>query len=125
MNKSVEAIVVKTLFNLGISPNTKGYHYLRRVILSCVMSDGAPKTVNKELYSEIAEKYHTSVCSVERAVRHAIKSGWYRHDEKIAKKIFMNTLQSPSDIPTNSVFISAISEWIRVNLSDLLEENED
>lgn len=122
MSNNVEVIIVKTLFNLGISPNTKGYHYLREVILHCVTSDGNPKTFNKELYSEIAEEYNTSACSVERAVRHAIKSGWYRHDEKLAEEIFMNTLQSSSDIPTNSVFISAISEWIRVNFPTLLEE---
>lgn len=122
MGNNVEAIIVRTLFNLGISPNTKGYHYLREVILCCVKNDGAVKAFNKELYSEIAEEHNTSVCSVERAVRHAIKSGWYRHDEKLAEEIFMNTLQSSSDIPTNSVFISAITEWIRVNFTHLIEE---
>ncbi|WP_082316741.1 sporulation initiation factor Spo0A C-terminal domain-containing protein [Ruminococcus flavefaciens] len=57
---------------------------------------------------------------MERAVRHVIKSGWYRHNTKIADNIFMNTLQSEKDIPTNSVFISTVAEWIRVNHSDLL-----
>ena len=72
MRKNVEAIVVATLLNLGISPNTKGYHYLRDVILFCVGSGENAAAFNKDLYLRIAENYKTSPCSVERAVRHAI-----------------------------------------------------
>ncbi|HOA00532.1 sporulation initiation factor Spo0A C-terminal domain-containing protein [Ruminococcus sp.] len=120
MKKNVEAIIVTTLLDLGISPNTKGYHYLRDGILICVTSEGNLTVFSKDLYSKLAEAYHTTECSVERAVRHAIKSGWYRYNEELAEVIFMNTLQSENDIPTNSVFISTISEWIRINYSDLL-----
>lgn len=124
MKKTVEAIVVATLLNLGISPNTKGYHYLRDVILFCIGSEENAAAFNKNLYLKIAEAYNTSPCSVERAVRHAIKSGWYRHNQELAEKIFMNTFQSENDIPTNSVFISTISEWIRVNITELLENEQ-
>ena len=115
MSKSIEAINIKTLLNLGISPNTKGYHYLRDGILICVTSEERMPAISKKLYSKLAENYNTSECSVERAVRHAIKSGWYRHNAELAEVIFMNTLQSVNDIPTNTVFISTVSEWIRVN----------
>jgi two-component system response regulator (stage 0 sporulation protein A) len=67
----------------------------------------------------MAEKYHTSECSIERAVRHAIKSGWYKHNEELAGMIFINSLQSTNDIPTNSVFISAVSEWLRINYPEI------
>ena len=120
MKNNVVAIIVNTLLNLGISPNTKGYHYLSDGILICVTSEGKLTVCSKDLYSKLAESYNTSECSIEKAVRHAIKSGWYRHDEALAELIFMNTLQSENDIPTNSVFISTIAEWIRINYSDLL-----
>ena len=117
---NVRAIIVTILLNLGISPNTKGYHYLREVILICVTTNEHVTTFSKTLYAKLAEEYNTSECSVERAVRHAIKSGWYRHNEELAEKIFINTLQSTNDIPTNSVFISTVSEWIKINYSDEL-----
>ena len=117
---NIVAIIVQTLPNLGISPNTKGYHYLRDVIFICVTSDEHITTFSKMLYAKLADKYHTSECSIERAVRHAIKSGWYRHNEELAEMIFMKTLQSTNDIPTNSVFISTVSEWIRVHYEDKL-----
>lgn len=121
MKNNVVTIIVKTLLNLGISPNTKGYHYLRDCILICVTSESNLTVFSKDLYSKLAENYHTTECSIERAVRHAIKSGWYRHNEELAEVIFMNTLQSQNDIPTNSVFISNISEWIKINYTDLLK----
>ena len=34
----------------------------------------------------------------------------------------MNTLQSTNDVPTNSVFIYTVAEWIRVNMKEK-EEN--
>ena len=116
---NVVAIIVKTLLNLGISPNTKGYHYLRDVILICVTSGEHITTFSKNLYAQMAEKYHTSECSIQRAVRHAIKSGWYRHNEELAGMIFINSLQSTNDIPTNSVFIYAVSEWLRINYPEI------
>lgn len=73
---------------------------------------------NKLLYTKLAEEYKTTEASIERAVRHAIKSGWYRHNEELAERIFMNTLQSTNDVPSNSVFIYTVSEWIRITLSN-------
>lgn len=70
----------------------------------------------------IAKEYNTTEASIERAVRHAIKTGWHRHNDDLAELIFMNTLQSTNDVPTNSVFIYTVSEWIRVNIQ-YSEEN--
>ena len=116
--KSVVAIIVKILLNLGISPNTKGYYYLRDLILICVTSDEQITICSRILDAKLAAKYYASECSIERAVRHAIKSGWYRHSEECAEMVFVNSLQSSNDIPTNSVFITAVSEWIRINYLD-------
>ena len=51
---NVLATIVKTLLNLGISPNTKGYHYLRDVILICVTSEEHITTFSKTLYAKLA-----------------------------------------------------------------------
>ena len=120
MTNKLESIIVKLLLNFGISPNTKGYHYLRDCIFICVTTKEPINALTKMLYATIAANYHTTECSVERAVRHAIKSGLYRHNAELADTIFLNVLQCSSDIPTNSVFISTLSEWIRVNYADLI-----
>ena len=120
MTNKLESIIVKLLLNFGKSPNTKGYHYLRDCIFICVTTKEPINALTKMLYATIAANYHTTECSVERAVRHAIKSGWYRHNAELADTIFLNVLQCSSDIPTNSVFISTLSEWIRVNYADLI-----
>jgi len=104
MKEKIKAIVVKTLLNLGISPNTKGYRYLRDGIIICTTYDSKVALTNKFIYAQLAKEYNTTEASIERAVRHAIKSGWHRHKNGFAELIFMNTLQSINDIPTNSVF---------------------
>ena len=115
MKENIESIVVKTLLNLGISPNTKGYRYLRDGIIMCTTYDNKVLLSNKKIYTQLAAEYNTTEASIERAVRHAIKSGWHRHKEGFAELIFMNTLQSINDIPTNSVFIYTVSECAFVN----------
>ena len=121
MKQSVEGVIVKTLLNLGISPNIKGYRYLREGFFICVTSDNKNISFNKDIYMRIAKEYNTTEASIERAVRHAIKTGWHRHNNDLAELIFMNTLQSTNDIPTNSVFISTVAEWIRITM----KENEE
>ncbi|WP_072948553.1 sporulation initiation factor Spo0A C-terminal domain-containing protein [Ruminococcus flavefaciens] len=122
MKQNLEGVIVKTLLNLGISPNIKGYRYLRDSIFICVTSDNKNLSFNKDIYMRIAKEYNTTEASMERAVRHAIKTGWHRHNDDLAELIFMNTLQSTNDVPTNSVFIYTVSEWIRVNIQ-YSEEN--
>lgn len=122
MKETTNTLVLKTLLDLGISPNTKGYRYLRDSILRCVSCENKTAVSNKMLYIRLAEDYETTEASIERAVRHAIKSGWYRHNEELAERIFMNTLQSTNDIPTNSVFIYTVSEWIRITLANEEEQ---
>lgn len=121
MKQKIEGEIVKTLLNLGIAPNTKGYRYLRDSIYICVTSEEKNLSFNKDIYVRIAKEYNTSEASIERAVRHAIKTGWHRHNDALAELIFMNTLQSTNDVPTNSVFIYTVAEWIRITI----KENEE
>ena len=112
-NVSLETIVVNTIMDLGISPSTKGYHYLKDGIMLCLATDDKMPT-NKQIYTQLAEMYSSSESAVERAIRHAVKSGWPRHSDNLAYMIFKHTLQSKFDVPTNSVFFTTVSEWIRV-----------
>ncbi|MBR6242315.1 MAG: sporulation transcription factor Spo0A, partial [Ruminococcus sp.] len=68
--------------------------------------------MTKLIYPEIARKYSTSEKAVERASRAAIHSGWSRRDKKLTKSIFGNTLQFETEIPSSTLFIAAVVEWI-------------
>ncbi len=59
-----------TLFELGITPNLKGFDYIRRAVEIILTSKERPDIV-KGLYKNIAKEYETTGTGVERAIRHA------------------------------------------------------
>ncbi|MDE6666418.1 MAG: sporulation initiation factor Spo0A C-terminal domain-containing protein [Ruminococcus sp.] len=107
---SVEKITAKALLKLGISPRTKGYHYL----LKASELYDASSNFTKSLYPQIAYCFNVTPSSVERAIRTAIHNGYTNCDSEFAFDVFGNTLQSKYDIPTNTLFIYALAEWIRL-----------
>lgn len=118
MSENIENIVADTLMSLGISPNTKGFHYLRMAVSMYVTEHGGDIRVTKIIYPRIAAVYSTSPTAVERAVRHSVRSNWHKRDLTLASSIFRNSLQSDSDIPSNSLFITAVGEWLNRELSE-------
>ncbi|OPZ21625.1 MAG: Stage 0 sporulation protein A [Firmicutes bacterium ADurb.BinA205] len=115
MDNKLEKEIVKILFDLGISPSIKGYRYLVYAVYYCHCITLPNISFSKDIYPRIAEHFETTASSVERAIRHAINTGWCRHDHEASARIFGNTIYSDIDIPSNAVFISAVAEWIRLN----------
>lgn len=113
MHNTVEKTTSQALLKLGIAPNTNGYRYLLKAIDVCSENTGISISFSKMLYPEIAGLYNKSVLSVERAIRSAIHNGYVNRDVKFADSVFGNTLQGENDIPTNTLFVSALTEWIR------------
>ncbi|MBR1823351.1 MAG: sporulation initiation factor Spo0A C-terminal domain-containing protein [Ruminococcus sp.] len=118
MKKNIETKIARSLLSLGISPGIKGFRYLIKAISLCVSNDMPRGSFSKDIYPKIAKSYRTSSSSVERAVRHAISTGWARHDQKICTSIFGNSISGETESPSNVVFISAVSEWLRLHLDD-------
>lgn len=117
MSENVDMIVVRVLLRLGVSPNMKGFHYLRRAIIVYISRSEDFGGLTRELYPEVAKHFGATVTSVERAVRHAIHTGWHKRDEQLAAEIFFNVLQGGLDVPANTLFISAVGEWVRRELA--------
>ncbi|MCM1508305.1 MAG: sporulation initiation factor Spo0A C-terminal domain-containing protein [Ruminococcus flavefaciens] len=106
---SIETITSQALLKLGITPCTKGYYYILKALIIYNNSEN----FSQSLYPEIACRFNISPLSVERAIRTTIHSGYMNCDTDFAFSIFGNSLQSENDIPTNTLFISALSEWIK------------
>lgn len=114
MQKSTEQIIISALLKLGISPNIKGYHYIFKAITISLDTQNPTINFSRQLYPALADYFHASSGSVERAIRNAIRSGYAHCDETFADSIFHNTLQSKYDIPTNTLFITVLAQWIKL-----------
>lgn len=106
-----EKMVTSVLIKLGNRPCNKGFEFLRSAVMQCIAERSLCRELSRGLYPRIAGQYGTSPAAVERNVRFTINTSWARRDRALAEAIFGNMLQSENDIPTNSVYISMLSEW--------------
>lgn len=113
MYNEVEKILGTALKKLGISPNIKGYHYICKAVQISMNRQKSRINFSKCLYPEIADCFNVTSPSIERAIRNAIHNGYVHCDRKFAYSIFRNTLQSSADIPTNTLFITSLVQWIQ------------
>ena len=107
-----EKVISLILGKIGISPNIKGYRYLKKAITMTVKDENALVGITKCMYPEIGKLYNTTSSKVERAMRHAIDSAW----KKEANRTYFEMVGlSAKGKPTNTKFIAAVSEYIRLN----------
>lgn len=111
---SKELRVSELLLELGIPTNLLGYTYLKEAVLICWEDPSVSKAITGVLYPKIAEKFNTNNSRTERAIRHAIEKAWdYKISFAQTKKV--NFVCSPNKgKPTNSEFISAVVEYLRL-----------
>ncbi len=103
--------VTTLLRDIGITPNLKGFRYLRLAISMVVENEAVIETVTKVIYPGIAKEFKTTPVRAERAIRHAIETAWERDSGETMKKIF----NLPNNIkrPTNSEFIGLAAEYLK------------
>jgi len=113
---SLEALVTNLIHEVGVPAHIKGYQYLREAIMMVVKDTDVINQITKQLYPEIASKYHTTPSRVERAIRHAIEVAWGRGEQGAVENIFGYTISAAKGKPTNSEFIAMISDKLRLEL---------
>lgn len=70
----VQCATVKILNNLGISPMTKGYHYLIDAVTNLYTNPEKTVNIKSGLYAEIAAENNTTSLRVSKSLNHAISS---------------------------------------------------
>lgn len=113
---SLEALVTNVIHEVGVPAHIKGYQYLREAIMMVVNDIDIINQITKQLYPDIAQKYHTTPSRVERAIRHAIEVAWGRGEPGIVENIFGYTVSASKGKPTNSEFIAMIADKLRLEL---------
>lgn len=74
MNENeIEKLITKTLLSIGVSPNLKGYRYLRDSVVMVAKDNSLIENFNRGLYPMIAEKYGDNVYAIERSIRHVLE----------------------------------------------------
>ena len=114
--ENLEALVTNVIHEIGVPAHIKGYQYLREAIMMVVQDIDVINQITKQLYPEIADKYHTTPSRVERAIRHAIEVAWARGKNDAVESIFGYTISAAKGKPTNSEFIAMIADKLRLEL---------
>lgn len=113
--KKLQVHITKLLHDLGIPSHIKGYQYIRDSIYMIYENPSLIGGITKELYPDIAKKYHTTISRVERAIRHAIEVSWNRGDWDLMEEIFGHSVDIDKAKPTNSEFIVTIADKLRID----------
>ena len=113
---NLQVSITKILHELGVPSHIKGYQYLREAIMMVVNDIDVINQITKQLYPDIANKYHTTPSRVERAIRHAIEVAWGRGQQDTVESIFGYTVSADKGKPTNSEFIAMIADKLRLEL---------
>ena len=114
--ENLEALVTNVIHEVGVPAHIKGYQYLREAIVMVVKDIDMINQITKQLYPEIADRYHTTPSRVERAIRHAIEVAWGRGQQETVERIFGYTVSAAKGKPTNSEFIAMIADKLRMEL---------
>ncbi len=110
-----EAIVTDMLHNLGIPSHIRGYQFIKDGVLMVYKEKNSIAYITKDIYPQIALKYHTTPTRVERAIRHAIEISWNRGDINLMESIFGNSLNVNRDKPTNAEYITTLADRLKVD----------
>lgn len=108
--------ITKLLHTLGMPTHVLGYEYSREAILIALGNKGILRSITKELYPAVAQAFNTTPTRVERAIRHAVELAWDRGDLDTLQKFFGFTVSSKKGKPTNSEFLSALADHLRLEL---------
>lgn len=114
--ENLEALVTNIIHEVGVPAHIKGYQYLREAIMMVTNNIDIINQITKQLYPEIAIKFHTTPSRVERAIRHAIEVAWTRGQTETVDNIFGYTVSAAKGKPTNSEFIAMIADKLRLEL---------
>ena len=95
------------LQELGIPCSLSGFQYLLDAVSVFAESDYCP--ITSHLYPRVAENHGKKPSQIERAIRHAIETGFDRADPDTLYKYFGNSTSPIKGKPTNGEFIATLA----------------
>lgn len=112
-----EMFIRQILVELGVPTNFKGYYYTITAVLLCIKDSRTYyNAITTVLYPQVAEKYNTTASRVDRAIRHVVETMKDNGNKIFYNRIFAFSIPSHKDKPTNSHFISTLTEYVKMYL---------
>lgn len=108
--------LVDILLSVGISANLNGYTYLKESIKLAINEPNSINAITKVLYPTVAQKYNTTSCRVERAMRHALEVSYNKGKMIILNEIFGLKIFDANDKPTNSEFVALLADRLSIEI---------
>lgn len=116
--ENIDFKILRVLKECNIYVSYLGYRYLKKAITKVIYNPTKIQGIIKNIYDEIASEDGVKSTSVERGIRHAIERAWSIQAE-VPSDIIENTFKYSKRVgkykPSNSEFISAIAEEIRLH----------
>ncbi|USK43738.1 sporulation initiation factor Spo0A C-terminal domain-containing protein [Cytobacillus oceanisediminis] len=103
----LDSQVSSMLLRYQIPVHIKGFKYIKEAIKMEIEEGALAAGITKVVYPSIAKKYNDHTSRVERAIRHAIESAWY----KSKHEYFFSKMM---DKPSNGYFIALMAEQVRL-----------
>lgn len=110
--KNWEAELTMLLNQMGLSPRTKGFLYLRDSIVKVIQDDSISGRIKGNLYPWVAEKYQVNQKRVKDRIQYAVDIAW-----KGENRIFTNNYLDFEDghrKPANLEFIMAVADKLKM-----------
>lgn len=108
----ISRMLTEILVTLGRSERLRGNLYIRDAVMMLLFDKPFRINLHGDIYQRIAEKYDTSIKSVEHSIRISIDSCWKNGDEQSLQHI-MGSCITDNRKPTNSSFIIALAKAMR------------
>lgn len=112
----VTASIINTLRSVGVPASLLGYEYLKYGVSLLLEDPTIIKRMTSDLYPTIAKEYETIPSRVERAIRHAVEVSFMNSDPDEIQKNFGNTVKAYNGKLSNSEYMSAIAEMVRLEV---------
>ncbi len=110
--KDLQGRITSIIKELGIPANVRGFHYVRYAIALMVQDITIMNAFVKNVYKAVAKEFNTTPLRAERAIRHAIETGWDRANAEFANKLFGYSVDKNKGRPTNSEFVVTVADYI-------------
>ncbi len=114
---NIKKETTRLLHEIGVPANLKGHNYLRDAVMMVLEDRKLINSVTKTIYPSIGQRYETSACSVERAIRTALETAWTRGKTEILNNLFGFTVNINKGKPTNAEFIALIADKLSLDCS--------
>jgi len=115
---NIDRRLVDILLSVGISANLQGYNFLKESIKLAIKEPKSINSITKIMYPTIADKFNTTSCRVERAIRHALEVSFNKGKITMLNDIFGLKIFNTQEKPTNSEFVALIADRLSIEFKN-------